>query len=417
MQDDLRADLLNQVLSDRHPLPDGLEDAELDALVELGAELDHLGAHIAMIEHADSAFNPAFAHSLAARLLSEHPAAASATAEHEQIAKGSVVAPVVRHARRITRHVIVLGVVVLGLIAAAIAGIINSSHPVSVATTAGKVSPTAQGPQIFSAAAPKDTPRHAAVPNRTTPSFGSKAAATPSAKVHKNTSKGSQAAGTPTVPAPRNGAMRTAPAQGDAVQLTVYRLPAVLPALPASAPVYVLRYQTLSASTVASIAATFHGLRLDVPSGRYRAPGGDALSVTRQTGEILYTRPDAGANGAGKPKITPAQATNLALAWLAAHAMLPKGVSARDASTQYLHGKVIVQFAPSTRFPLNADQTAVDLTVELDAGGHVFYAHRLWPTLQGAGTARLRSPHSIVTSDTGAASPGSVQGATSTPQR
>ncbi|MDB5074477.1 MAG: hypothetical protein JWO42_656, partial [Chloroflexi bacterium] len=127
--------------------------------------------------------------------------------------------------------------------------------------------------------------------------------------------------------------------------------------------------------------------------------------------------PDAGANGAGKPKITPAHATNLALAWLAAHAMLPKGVSARDASTQYLHGKVIVQFAPSTRFPLNADQAAVDLTVELDAGGHIFYAHRLWPTLQGAGTARLRSPHSIVTSDTGAAAPGSVQGATSTPQR
>jgi hypothetical protein len=416
MQDDLRADLLYQVLSDRQQLPDGLEDPELNALAELGSELDRLGPHIAMIEHADNAFNPAFAHSLQARLMAEHPAAASVRANPEETATGSVVAPVVRNMRRITRRVVILAVIVLSLISIAIAGIINSSQPVPVASTTPKVTATAQRPRIFAAEGRKATPRDPARPSHSAPLNGSAPAATPSAGAPKSSSNSHQPAGPATAATPSNRAMQSQLSHGEAEGQPVYRLPDALPALPTTAPVYSLRDQPLSAAAVAAIVASFHDLRPTAGSGQYRAPGGDALRIARHTGEVEYSHPYGGAIGTRKPAITPANATKLARAWLASHALLPKDASAQEPSVQYLPGRVIVKFAPSTRYPLSADQAVVDLTVELNAGGQVVHAHRVWPMLHAAGTARLLSPRAVVAPGAPAATAGSAQGTPAAPQ-
>jgi hypothetical protein len=86
---------------------------------------------------------------------------------------------------------------------------------------------------------------------------------------------------------------------------------------------------------------------------------------------------------------------DLALAWLTKHALLPRGVTAHDVTVTYLPGRTDVRFAPSTLFPLAADQAGLDISVGFDTAGNVIYAHRLWPVVTQSGVVSLRSAQSL----------------------
>jgi hypothetical protein len=190
-----------------------------------------------------------------------------------------------------------------------------------------------------------------------------------------------------------------------------YQLPAHIAALPSTAPVYTLRYDALSRQTLHAIVDRFPSFRAarphaEVVGGRTMLAythGTERLGVVLSTGEVFYT---AGAGAPAPRTEVPPAALIDAHEWLTAHGLYPSGVAAQ--ATQPVPSGAImrVQFVPSALIPVGAQSSspspravppdaltrvnaAIDLSVDLDAAGHVVAAHRLWPRVIDSGRQRL----------------------------
>ncbi len=380
MQDDARADLLYRALVEGEPLPADMDDAELTALVGLGAELSLHGATIALIEEADARFDPAFSRQLRGTLVAAHPATAKPEIAPEPAVTTRAIAAVSRRSRRLWRRLALAVTVVLALVAATVIALTQSSRPASQLGLA-RLTATALSKGV-------QAPRHASTTNAgaTVASHGAKSAATaaPDARIMQTYAQ-DQTAKTPT-------ARQFVPSQATplAAKALSYQLAAKLPAVPSAAPVYRVRYNQISSAAYQRIVTSFPELRATGAAEHYGTTGGDSLIISRQNGEVTYAASTSGARSAAR--IPAEKAERLAIAWLAAHGLLPAVAGNRYAAVSTSGGITLVRFDPAIRFPVTGNPIVVDLTVRLAPDGHIISAHRLWPSLTPAGDVRILTP-------------------------
>ncbi len=434
MQDDLRADRLYRALAGEEPLDAVQDDEELQALYQLAAELEALAPTMAEIARAEQAFDPAFAQRLKSTLLAEHPAASrapvavAATDAQAKRAGGGVRVPIRR----------LLGILALALVAGVallIALLHGNGQPALVGTesTAATTTSAVKQPRIYFVARPTPSPgqrgrscstmcRH---PLRRVPGANGSAPRPmfvapkqegtqgarqlQATKAPATAQRAGRGAGGPGIaPTPAGGAATPSgqafaqsmgvmtPRVAAGTRVFQYQLPRSLPAVPASAPLYTLRYAPLSEGEVQAIVASFPAMHT-IGGGTVLAYGNarERLQIARDTGEVDYMLL-ARAVRAPTSTLTPARAILIARTWLIGHHLYPQGGASLVPTATTIGSVVQIRFAPRLPLPLAAQAPGLALTVDLDAGGQVLSAHRLWPELQRTGTAGVLSPQQAV---------------------
>ncbi|HVA88908.1 MAG TPA: hypothetical protein VNL71_03615 [Chloroflexota bacterium] len=434
MQDDARAGLLFSVLAGERRMSDSQDDDELRALADLGGRLEALGPAMAAMAQAEGAFDPTFAAGLHRTLLAAHPAV-----QPEPIRASSSARTVTRAARRITWRMFTLALIALALAATVLLTILRGVQQTAPVGT-GPLNPAATritiSARAFSAQRPSSpmdrhglvakTPgvekfspmRLGSAPNaEPTPSRATSGPAATPGEAH-GAAGNSPGAGTPT-PEPAKAATAPGPATPYGIQGSTsvpigpetgapslpfspsegayrYQLPAQLPSLPTTAPLYRLRLTPVTMAEAKAIAVTFPDLKpLNPANGLGFAGPDEQLRIIPATGEITYTRL-AGPTDRATPAASQAAAASAnARDWLHTHGLFPSYPGALTTTVSREGIWTSVRFAPALEPALLPTAETPVITVTLNAQGIVVSAHSQWAVIEPMGMTALISPKAV----------------------
>lgn len=439
MTDEERARWLARALDAAvDPESDGRVDAEMPPvlddgfadLVRFGEALQRRAPYIAAMAQAREEFDPAFGTRLKEQLLAAHPAAFTARSALSASAR-----PQPATSRTPTRlrwlvsgwralgAVVVLAAAVLALLILSLQQSImhpglGTARPPATSTASSQGFPLFH-PAIVHRATPPAIRSNAsgATAGGVQPPVPAPHAPTPvashndgagTAHAHEFSASALPTPGASAAPRTMSGPMMVAPKAPPSPR---YVFPAQLPALPAVAPFYSLRYQALSPQAARAIAMQFPDLRQATGSSlpghlRYAASGA-RLDLVLSTGAITYTaRAGAPASARGTapaPSATTALVPNsagwraavaAARSWLGRHLLYPTNVDEPATQVFPAGDLTIVRFVPSlpglpADVPIATQGSAPLLTVTLDGGDRVLSAYRLWPRIAKTGAQPL----------------------------
>jgi hypothetical protein len=429
MHDVERADLLHCALQQHEELPPDLDDAELGALAQLGAELERRGPNLALMQHADAEFDADFAGRLRETLVSGHPGATGqqeAPSRHMLASKSASLqfGNASSHAARTRAYrAMLMPFILVALIVTTVNAIMHSSPSAR----------TARGVATATQVAARSSSYYAKGLSGGTPEAGSGATRAPLGGVYTVSGSGfsanatvavtfaaSRPAAAPTgttaprfgalvAPAPQGTPAPTAPQNSDmpsvamgttsasvaaagaqSLPTAVLRLPAKLPRFPATAPVYAMHYVPLSTGDKTRIVGTFQGFAPTVPDNYASASGGE-LSVFRAAGNVMYSVGRAGTTRADSAALAPSEAIQKATTWLKAHYLYPAGTLGRGLTVTFTPKRDAVVYCTPLPTSTPSELSPVCSMVTLDAKANVIFADVEWVMLAQHGSKPLLS--------------------------